>query len=100
MIVRAVDAHNLLVLSHGQAHEHLPISDILARPRRGHVVDLSHLAGDAPAFYEILEHAVCAPIASHRSSRAINRSERALSDTAIQAIADAEGVIGVHAGAG
>ena len=87
----------------GPPHSDLKLSEIgktlihVARSL-GMIIDLAHLSGDEPAFHEILELADIAPIASHHSCRALTDLPGALSDAAIQAIADAGGVIGIHTG--
>jgi len=66
--------------------------------RLGLVIDVAHLAGDKPAFEEILNASSTPPIASHHSCRALNDSSRALDDDAIRLLADAGGVVGIHSG--
>ena len=62
------------------------------------VVDVSHLCGDEPAFYEIIELADTAVIASHGVCRACSPLAAALSDDALRALADTRGVVGIHTG--
>ena len=87
----------------GPPHEDLSLSETgkaLIRTARnlGMVVDVSHLSGDEPAFYEIVERADTAVIASHGVCRACSPLSAALSDDALRALAGSGGVVGIHAG--
>ncbi len=61
--------------------------------RLGMIVDLSHVSEDT--FFDAVRESKTPPIASHSCCRSINDHHRNLTDSEIEAIAEAGGVIGI-----
>jgi membrane dipeptidase len=63
--------------------------------RLGMLIDLAHVSGDDPLFWDILETSNAPPIASHHSVQGVNKLPGSLSDEGIKAIAEKGGVVGI-----
>lgn len=82
----------------GGTHQPAGLSDsgkelILAMKERGMMLDISHLAEQS--FWEALELAPTKVLASHSNARAITPTDRHVSDTMLEALAEKNAVIGI-----
>lgn len=64
--------------------------------RLGMVIDVAHLTEADPLFWDVIETSEDPIIASHHSTRGANDIPSALGDEGIKAIAEKDGVIGIH----